>query len=257
MNTATNPTTKPGPQAKTTKQFIIEAKKIKPDHDYSKVVYINARIKVTIICPEGHEFRIIPYNFMSGHGCAKCAENYHYTTKEWIEKAKKIKPDHDYFKVDYVSNKIKVIITCPKGHEFSMSPNNFLYGQSCPECNSSKGEKAINEWLSERNISFGTEKEFEGLVGQRNGNLRFDFAVHKDNKLLFLLEYQGVQHFGPWGGDKATEGLIKISENTQAHDHLKIEYCNKHNIPLEFINYDEDIEECFESLIEKYKLTKI
>ena len=41
-------------------------------YDYSKVNYINCKIKVKIICPIHGEFEITPDNHVSKHGCSKC-----------------------------------------------------------------------------------------------------------------------------------------------------------------------------------------
>ena len=59
--------------AKTTEQFIREAKQIHGDkYDYSKVKYVNNITKVCIICPEHGEFLQIPYMHLRGNGCIKC-----------------------------------------------------------------------------------------------------------------------------------------------------------------------------------------
>lgn len=42
-------------------------------YDYSKVNYKNNHEKVCIICPKHGEFWETPNNFLSGHGCKKCA----------------------------------------------------------------------------------------------------------------------------------------------------------------------------------------
>ena len=58
---------------KTTKQFILEAKKKHDDkYDYSKVEYINIGTKVCIICPEHGEFWATPSNHLQNRGCRKC-----------------------------------------------------------------------------------------------------------------------------------------------------------------------------------------
>ena len=42
-------------------------------YDYSKVVYVRGRYKVTIICPEHGEFELRPFLHWKGRGCQKCA----------------------------------------------------------------------------------------------------------------------------------------------------------------------------------------
>jgi len=59
----------------TTEEFIERAKKIHGDkYDYSEVNYINAKIKVEIICKiHGHFFKN-PFDHLSGQGCPLCGE---------------------------------------------------------------------------------------------------------------------------------------------------------------------------------------
>ena len=58
-------------------------------YDTSKVNYINAKTKVTLICPEHGEFEATPNHLNEGHGCPHCANRY-VSTNQFIEKAKKV-----------------------------------------------------------------------------------------------------------------------------------------------------------------------
>jgi Zn finger protein HypA/HybF involved in hydrogenase expression len=64
-----------GSKKKNTKTFIQEAKALYGDfYDYSEVDYKNNSTKVEIICNTcGHNFQIVPNNFLSGKGCPYCA----------------------------------------------------------------------------------------------------------------------------------------------------------------------------------------
>ena len=59
---------------------------------------------------------------------------------------------------------------------------------------SSKGEKKIERILSINGFSYKKEISFNNLRGFKQP-LRFDFAVYRNNKFLFLLEVDGQQHF--------------------------------------------------------------
>ena len=119
---------------KTTEEFIAQAKQIRPEYDYSKINYVNNREKVIIGCPKHGEFLMTPNNLLRGQGCPKCAGKHRPTNDEFIEKSKQVHPEYDYSKVNYVNNREKVIIGCPKHGEFLMKPNNLLSGQGCPKC---------------------------------------------------------------------------------------------------------------------------
>jgi Zn finger protein HypA/HybF involved in hydrogenase expression len=58
----------------TTQQYIERAKKIQGyKYDYSLVNYVNSRTKITLVCREHGPFEILPYYFLSGHGCPECS----------------------------------------------------------------------------------------------------------------------------------------------------------------------------------------
>lgn len=104
-------------------------------------------------------------------------------------------------------------------------------------CIKSKGEYSIAKLLKENNINFKKEYTFDDL--KDINKLRFDFAIlDKNNKLLYLIEYDGIQHFESRSGGWNT---LKNVYETQRRDKIKNDYCKKHNIPLIRIKYDEDI----------------
>jgi len=74
--------------------------------------------------------------------------------------------------------------------------------------------------------------------------LRFDFAIFDNNQLLYLIEFQGVQHFKSGTGWNTEEKLIKTIE----HDILKLNYCSVNKIPLFVITYKDNIEEKIEDI---------
>ena len=107
-----------------TKEFIEKARKVHGDkYDYSKVEYVNSQTKVCIICPEHGEFWQTPNVHLGQKGCPKCANNIKLSTKEFIEKARKVHGDkYDYSKVVYKGMHTKVCIICPEHGEFWQKP---------------------------------------------------------------------------------------------------------------------------------------
>lgn len=69
-----------------THAFIVMSKKVHGDkYDYSNVVFINANIKVKIICPIHGEFEQIASNHVHmGYGCPKCGNMWALTKESWI-----------------------------------------------------------------------------------------------------------------------------------------------------------------------------
>jgi len=122
----------------TTSKFIDKAKTIFPYYDYSLVDYINAKIKVKIICPEHGEFEKIPDDMLySKQGCPYC-NNKKTSNNMFIEKSKILfgENKYDYSLVNFVNNNSKIKLICPEHGEFETLPNNHLSGKDgCPKCN--------------------------------------------------------------------------------------------------------------------------
>lgn len=219
----------------TTEEYIIKANIVhKNKYNYLLANYSNANNKIKIICFEHGEFSQKPKDHLNGQGCPKCAKKYKPNTKEFIENVKKRHNDkYDYNKVNYLSNKVKVIIICPKHGEFLQTPHNHIGGQGCPKCKQPKGEIEINQFLIKNNINYESQKTFDGCVNERS--LYFDFYLPNYNTCI---EYDGKQHFKAvkyFGGNDG----FKIR---QERDKIKEDFCKKNNINLIRIKYNESIE---------------
>ena len=116
-------------------EFIEKSKSVHGDrYDYSKVEYINANVKVCIICPKHGEFWQFPYNHMRGHGCRKC-ESESRVVKDFVERSNKVHNFYySYDKTNYTGISDKVIVTCPKHGDFEIVAYNHLKGSGCPIC---------------------------------------------------------------------------------------------------------------------------
>lgn len=203
------------PRRKTKDEFVKESNKIHNNvYDYSKVEYTNNRTKVCIICPIHGEFFMRPDDHLHGHSYPKCSKHYHYTTKDFIERAKEVHSDkYDYSKVEYVNAYTKVCIICPKHGE-------FWQNHGCPYCKASRLEKNIRKYLFENNIIFEEQKRFDWL-----GLQSLDFYLPKYN---IAIECQGIQHYEPinyFGGKSGFEETVK-------RDNKKYELCKKNNINI-------------------------
>ena len=121
----------------TTDEFIERARKVHGDkYDYSKVVYKNNRIKVTIICLFHGEFLQTPNDHLDNHGCRLCAgNNLPSNTQEFVIKAKQIHGiKYDYRKVNYKTNRTPVKIICHLHGIFTQKPHEHLRGMGCGKC---------------------------------------------------------------------------------------------------------------------------
>lgn len=116
-------------------EFIKKANKIhKNQYDYSKVIYINSKTKINIICKIHGQFNQSPSNHLANHGCGKCRKNY-MDTPYFIERANKIHNHrYDYSLVEYINAHNNIIIICKIHGPFKQLANGHLNGQGCRKC---------------------------------------------------------------------------------------------------------------------------
>ena len=81
-------------------------------------------------------------------------------------------------------------IKCDKHGWFNQSYWNHTYGHGCKNCNISKGELSIENYLTEQQIEFEREKKFSECINKRM--LPFDFYL---TNLNICIEYDGEHHY--------------------------------------------------------------
>ena len=104
-------------------------------------------------------------------------------------------------------------------------------------CLISKNESIIAQMLDSLQFKYIQQYTFKDLTstGRSCDKLMFDFGIinEKTNELVYLIEYDGIQHFN-LQHSYSEESFYKTQEN----DKLKNEYCFTHNIPLIRIPYN-------------------
>lgn len=115
-------------------------------------------------------------------------------------------------------------------------------------CINSKGEYKISQILNDNGIEFKREFKFQDCISDIGYQLRFDFAIIKNNELKCLIEYQGVQHYE----ENSFMNREDFNERI-ARDEIKKEYCSKNNIPLIIIPYTHFDNICIDDLLENSK----
>lgn len=217
-------------------------------YDYSLIInYVNASSKIDIICKIHGKFNVVAGNHMRGTGCVKCSGRYNYTTKEWVELARKKHGDtYDYSKTIYKNSATDVIIICKKHGEFTQNSSSHAHGFNCPKC-------------AHRSIAYTTEEWVEKMSELHN-NL-YDYSkvnyVNNHTKVCIICKIHGEfmqspsehsakcgcqkcgQRFGN-GVQYSTEEWVKLAksshgdkfnyENTvYVNNNTKVEImCNKH-----------------------------
>lgn len=227
--------------------FIEEARKVhKNIYDYSKVNIIDSKTKVTIICSKHGEFKQSIYEHLRGSGCPKCSGKFKCTTKEFIEKSRKIHGNkYNYSKVNYINCETPVCIICSKHGEFWQTPSHHTNAKcGCPKCYKSKGELEIELILLKNNISYIGQYEIDIDKSIRvSGKTYIDFYLPEYN---IAIEYNGKQHYIP---QKHFGGQIRF-ESQLKRDEFVRNWCKENNIKLLEIPYNEkNIEKCIIDVI--------
>jgi len=101
-------------------------------------------------------------------------------------------------------------------------------------CLNSFNESKICSILDKNNIQYKQQIYFSDFPYRQT--LFFDIGIYNKDKLLYLIEYDGIQHFhqGHFSNDFDT---------THKNDIVKNKYCFEHNIPLIRIPYNKEYEE--------------
>ena len=189
--------------------------------------------KVRCICDCGNEYVGVQSDIVSGHtqscGCLQKQMASECNTKDWTGVISEY--GIEFLQQDHMNDKGQWLWRCKCGicgNEFVALPAKINNGHitSCGCALQSSGERYILTILQEMNVKFIEQYTFPNC--KYKYALRFDFAVFNNDKLLYLIEYDGKQHFEPieWFG--GFEGL----KETQIRDDIKNKYCQKHHIPL-------------------------
>lgn len=121
-----------------------------------RVCYKSSHEKIEIICKQHGAWESMPYAFLDGHGCPKCAvskrsNEKRLTQEEFILRAKSICGDnYSLHNVKYKSAKEKIEIICRHHGPWMVRPYDFCTGHGCPRCartGPSKGENEVVDFI--------------------------------------------------------------------------------------------------------------
>jgi hypothetical protein len=116
-------------------------------YDFSNAVYESALKPIEgIVCPKHGVFRQYAAQLRKqGAGCPQCGEEQRVKSRrmsadDFLARCKEVHGDkYDYAKTDYVNMKTKVVVTCSKHGDFSISPIKHIHsGQGCPDCGAAR-----------------------------------------------------------------------------------------------------------------------
>lgn len=224
--------------------------------------WINKQTKIEHFCKKHNvSFLIDPTHALRGQGCLQCkldkiGEAKRHSHADYLLLLNEVNPTVIPLE-EYKSGSKPLLHKCLKcGHIWSPFPQNlYRLKEGCPKCSSSRGEKRIAEILEENDIQYTPQYR---IVECRNKKpLPFDFAVFKNDKLLFLCEFQGRQHYqiSQFGGMSQEKAKI-VFEEMQSRDKIKFDFCKNNNIDLLIIKYTDydNLENVLFNYFNKYNL---
>jgi hypothetical protein len=237
-------------------------------YGYDKVNYTGYNKKVQIWCPTCKEYVwIIPNIFLNKPdiiGCPKCAqrhaaEKHRLTTEEWVEIAKRTRPDSenfDYTNTVYTRDDVKLQIYCNVHHGyFDTLPRTHLVSKfGCPICarhaKESIGERYTNQALDELGIPHMREQIITGIEGRNENYVKIDFIL--DNNIW--IEYNGEQHYCEISHfHETTEDFLK---QVKRDNNVKA-YCEANGIDLIVIPYTIEEYQDILGVLQKILIDKI
>ncbi len=172
----------------TKEEFIKRVKEVHGDrYDYSKVEYVDYKLKVCIICSKHGDFWQRPDVHLQGKGCPKCgreriAASSRKTKMQFLQEAKRVHGNkYDYSKVEYENYQTKVVITCPVHGGFVQTPTLHLQGSGCPKCG--------NDRTSLRLTRDDFVSKAKAIHGDRYDYSKVKYTGNKDKVCIICKEH--------------------------------------------------------------------
>ncbi|MEL4457332.1 hypothetical protein [Lutimonas vermicola] len=110
-------------------------------YDLSKIVYVNRRTKIELVCKEHGSWFTTTEQLFRGQGCFTCGKKQSGISKRasFIDFVKKANEIHEYkytyFKDSFKKLSSKTKIECPEhGIFFQLADEHARSGQGCPQC---------------------------------------------------------------------------------------------------------------------------
>jgi very-short-patch-repair endonuclease len=239
----------------TTEKYIRRAKEVHGDtYDYSKVVYVDSRSRVIIICRIHNEFLQVAASHLQGHGCKKCAVKIMGLTirlsfEEFLQRARAKHGDkYIYDNVNYVNCDTPVEIICRFHGDFMQTPDNHIYaGAGCKICGEIQRiiaqtctvgefiEKAIfvhsGKYTYEK-VKYVRSHEHIEITCKKHGDFLQTPANHLQGKGCYEC---GCEKLNKFNVTNTEEFILKAKEiHGDTYDYTNSTY-SKYNDPLEII----------------------
>jgi very-short-patch-repair endonuclease/rubredoxin len=118
--------------------------------------YKNSTTKLSIQCPQGHQYTTCWSVFRQGCECPHCIDNIgtYNGVKDFVE-------NQGYILLSnvYLNSKTKLLIQCPKQHQYQVKWNDFQQGYRCPYCygNHKRSTEEVGQYVQEQKYKLLSE----------------------------------------------------------------------------------------------------
>ena len=131
----------------------------------------------------------------------------------------------------YINARSCVTVKCKKhNYIWNIPPNNIKKGRWYPVCSMGFNEKVVWDYFKNMQCNVQIQYTFDGLAGQNNEKLKFDFAVfHYTGNLVYLAEVDDEEHKNRCFGNSPRQIQRQMAIQ---RDKIKDDYCKENNIPL-------------------------
>lgn len=173
----------------TLEDFVAKATQVHEGrYDYTKAVLKSHAKKLIITCKVHGDFLCTPNNHISKKsGCASCAGVKPLSTEEFIVAAQSIHGDkYTYLKTEFVINKEKVLITCPKHGDFYQRASDHTHKKAgCPRCARSQSKAETEVFTFVQSLGFDAVQRNRKIIKP----YELDIVVPEKN---LAIEYNGL-----------------------------------------------------------------
>lgn len=127
------------PKKLTQEEVISRCKKIHPEYNYDKLIYVNANTPFIVTCPIHGDFETRASRFIMGAkcGCPKCNTGFikYVSLEEFKRRCIEQFPNYDYSKANFKGEYNKITVTC-NIHNYTWNPTikDLMNGHGCPLC---------------------------------------------------------------------------------------------------------------------------
>lgn len=210
--------------------------------------YKDNESKLEFVCnnhkDKGSQYKSWGNIILKKHPCIYCSkellkqEQYEIAKEKFFKEFNTSYSDKLILLDEYKGSKYKLKLHCKICNTtFHQREDHLFNGHISCECKvKSLGEHLIKEWLQKNNINFIQQYRIKDCRNKKP--LPFDFAIlNNKGDLLFLIEFQGKQHYIETGWTQDAKKSKESFIMQQINDNMKRDYCKTNNINLVEIGY--------------------